>query len=86
MPGHERGMTLAPIVILITLPVLISLFSRNYRRSIRAEPRAGGVAATAVVMPAHAGIHAFLMAFDQSLSFRRINSAIFLTTSSSIPA
>ncbi len=32
------GMTLAPIVILITLPVLISLFSRNFRRSIRAEP------------------------------------------------
>jgi cobalt-zinc-cadmium resistance protein CzcA len=32
------GMTLAPIVILITLPVLISLFSRNYRRSMRAEP------------------------------------------------
>jgi cobalt-zinc-cadmium resistance protein CzcA len=32
------GMTMAPIVILITLPVLISLFSRNFRRSIRAEP------------------------------------------------
>ncbi len=32
------GMTLAPIVILITLPVLISLFSRNFRPSIRAEP------------------------------------------------
>ena len=29
------GMALAPIVILITLPVLISLFSRNYRRSLR---------------------------------------------------
>jgi hypothetical protein len=38
-------MTLAPIVILITLPVLISLFSRHYRRVIRfgADPRAGGV-------------------------------------------
>jgi cobalt-zinc-cadmium resistance protein CzcA len=32
------GMTLAPIVILITLPVLISLFSRNYRRSLRHQP------------------------------------------------
>ncbi len=32
------GMTLAPIVILITLPVLISLFSRNYRRALRSEP------------------------------------------------
>jgi heavy metal efflux system protein len=32
------GMTLAPIVILITLPVLISLFSRNFRRVIRSEP------------------------------------------------
>jgi hypothetical protein len=32
------GMARAPILILITLPVLISLFSRNYRRSIRAEP------------------------------------------------
>jgi cobalt-zinc-cadmium resistance protein CzcA len=32
------GMTLAPIVILITLPVLISLFSRAFRRSIRHEP------------------------------------------------
>src|SRR6202035_4513626 len=32
------GMTLAPIVILITLPVLISLFSRNVRRSIRQQP------------------------------------------------
>jgi len=32
------GMTLAPFVILITLPVLISLFSRAYRRSIRPEP------------------------------------------------
>jgi len=31
------GMTLAPIVILITLPVLISLFSRNYRRSLRQQ-------------------------------------------------
>jgi cobalt-zinc-cadmium resistance protein CzcA len=31
------GMALAPIVILITLPVLISLFSRNYRRSLRRE-------------------------------------------------
>jgi len=31
------GMTLAPIVILITLPVLISLFSRNYRRSMRQQ-------------------------------------------------
>src|SRR5215469_6549062 len=29
------GMMLAPIVILITLPVLISLFSRTYRRSLR---------------------------------------------------
>jgi cobalt-zinc-cadmium resistance protein CzcA len=32
------GMVLAPIVILITLPVLISLFSRAFRRSIRQEP------------------------------------------------
>src|SRR5215472_9955606 len=32
------GMTLAPIVILITLPVLISLFSRTYRRSLRHQP------------------------------------------------
>jgi cobalt-zinc-cadmium resistance protein CzcA len=32
------GMTLAPIVILITLPVLISLFSRNFRRSPRQQP------------------------------------------------
>src|SRR5262249_28305878 len=32
------GMTLAPFVILITLPVLISLFSRAFRRSFRAEP------------------------------------------------
>jgi cobalt-zinc-cadmium resistance protein CzcA len=31
------GMALAPIVILITLPVLISLFSRNYRRSLRQQ-------------------------------------------------
>jgi heavy metal efflux system protein len=31
------GMTLAPIVILITLPVLISLFSRNYRRTLRQQ-------------------------------------------------
>ena len=29
------GMTLAPIVILITLPVLISLFSRGHRRAAR---------------------------------------------------
>jgi len=32
------GMMLAPIVILITLPVLISLFSRALRRSVRHEP------------------------------------------------
>src|SRR5262249_44225548 len=36
--GGVGGMTLAPIVILITLPVLISLFSRNYRRSLRQQP------------------------------------------------
>jgi cobalt-zinc-cadmium resistance protein CzcA len=32
------GMMLAPFVILITLPVLISLFSRALRRSVRHEP------------------------------------------------
>ena len=31
------GMARAPILILITLPVLISLFSRNYRRSLRQQ-------------------------------------------------
>jgi hypothetical protein len=32
------GTTLAPIVVLITLPVLISLFLGNYRRSVRRQP------------------------------------------------
>jgi hypothetical protein len=32
------GMTLAPLVILITLPVLISLFSRAHGRAARHQP------------------------------------------------
>jgi hypothetical protein len=37
-PVHECVKMLAPIVIAITPPVLISLVLRNYRRSIRAAP------------------------------------------------
>jgi hypothetical protein len=87
-PVHECVKMLPPIVIAITIGgVNLALFAQLPAIDPRrADPRAGGVAAIAVVMPAYAGIHVFLMAFDQSCSLRRMNSAIFLTTSSSIPA